>query len=70
MNEYIELKHGETLQKYDEYCTSNGKWTVIPPNFIGDTIPNCPSTKWRRLQKDISITDYQKHWYSFFLGKK
>jgi hypothetical protein len=71
MAEYIILKSGNILQKYDEYCTSGGVWRVIPPFMVGSAIPDCPSTKWRRTKKDGNdiVVTKSKKWYSFLFGK-
>lgn len=45
--DYIELESGEKLKPGDEYSNNMG-WKVIPPFIIGDPIPNCDGTKWRR----------------------
>ena len=70
MYKYMILKAGDTLHKHDEYCVSGGTWRVIPPFMIGNVIPDCPSTKWRRSQKDETPIPVQKAWYSFLFEKK
>jgi len=45
---YQELHSGDILQKNDEYSAMYNVWRVIPEFMIGDVIPDCDSTHWRR----------------------
>jgi hypothetical protein len=60
MDHYNKLEAGEPLETGDEYST-NGIWRIIPEFMVGDRIPDCEKTSWRRPNKDYQTKAKIKH---------
>lgn len=45
---YQDLKSEDILQHNDEYSAHTQAWKPIPDFMIGDKVPDCQNTRWRR----------------------